>query len=247
MINIYNEVEYAENLIKSGFLTRRKLYELSVLAKYYFSQNKSKKEVFDLLVKFCEENMENFNKVLYFDKLNNIVNSNKNAQIKNIKYIEITKSDMEIIDNLPDIELKKVLTSIIVLYKIKNRTTGGRYINIKYSALSRISHIKSTSNIRDILFNLTKLGIINICINGAIECLCDINFDDDNSLFTVKDFDNIGLYLMNYTNHKYIECEECGKMIRKKNNSNKFCSECAKKRHRMAKLRYYYRSQNNKS
>lgn len=246
MINIYNEVEYAEKIINDGFITRRKLYELSILAKYYFSKGKSKNEVFDLLVKFCEDNMENFNKILYFDKLNNIINTSKNTPIKNIKYIGINKNDMDIIEKMPNIELKKVLTSIIVLCKIKHRTTGGKYINVKYSALSKMSHIKSTSKIRELLYNLVKLDKINICINGAIEYLGDIT-DDDDYLFIVKDFGNIGLYLMNYMNHKYIECEECGTMMRKKNNSNKYCNECAKKRHRMSKLKYYYESQKDKS
>lgn len=242
MINIYNEVEYAEKIISSGFVTRRKLYELSILAKYYFSQGKTKQEVFDILVKFCEDNMENFNKVLYFDKINNIVNTSKNSRIKNVKFIGLNQNDMNIIEEMPNIELKKVLTSIIVLCKIKHRTTGGKYINIKFSALSKTSHIKTTSKIRDLLRELVSLGKINICINGAIEYLGDIT-DDDEYVFIVKDFNNIGLYLMNYINHKYIECEECGKMMRKKNNSNKYCNECAKKRHRMAKLKYYYENQ----
>ena len=246
MINMYNEIEYAERIIKDGFVTRRKLYELSILAKYYFHIGKAKNEVFDLLVKFCEEHMENFNKILYFDKLNNIVNTSKNSRIKNIKFIGVNNNDMNIIESLPDIEQKKVLTSIIVLCKIKHRTTGGKYVNVKYSTLSRMSHLRTTSKIREVLRSLVQANLINICINGAIEYLGDIT-DEDDYLFIVKDFDNIGLYLMNYINHKYIECEECGKMMRKKNNSNKFCNECAKKRHRMSKLKYYYESQKDKS
>ena len=246
MINMYNEIEYAERIIKDGFVTRRKLYELSILAKYYFHIGKTKNEVFDLLVKFCEEHMENFNKILYFDKLNNIVNTSKNSRIKNIKFIGVNNNDMNIIESLPDIEQKKVLTSIIVLCKIKHRTTGGKYVNVKYSTLSRMSHLRTTSKIREVLRSLVQANLINICINGAIEYLGDIT-DEDDYLFIVKDFDNIGLYLMNYINHKYIECEECGKMMRKKNNSNKFCNECAKKRHRMSKLKYYYESQKDKS
>lgn len=246
MINIYNEIEYAQKILENGFVTRRKLYELSILAKFYYSQGKDKQEIFNLLVDFCNKNMENFNKVLYFDKLSNIVNTSKNTPIKNIKFIGINQKDIDIIDKLPNIECKKVLTSIIVLCKIKHRTTGGKYVNIKYSRLSRTSHIKSTSKIRDILHELVNQKIINICINGAIEYLGDIT-DDDEYLFIVKDFDNIGLYIMNYINHRYIECEECGKMMRKKNNSNKFCNECAKKRHRMSKLKYYYENQKNKS
>lgn len=243
MINIYDEVEYAQKILSDGFITRRKIYELSILSKYYHSQGKSKKEIFDLLVKFCEEHMENFNKILYFDKLNSIVNTGKNIPIKRVKYIGINKNDMDIIDSLPNIELKKVLTTIIVMCKIKHETTGGRYVNNKYSNLSRISNIRTTSKIRNLLFELVNLGLINICINGAIEYLGEIT-DDNDYLFTVKDFNNIGLYLMNYTNHKYIECSECGRMMRKKNNSNKFCTECAKKRHRMSKLKYYYQNQN---
>ena len=186
------------------------------------------------------------NKILYFDKLNNIVNTSKNSRIKNVKFIGVNNNDMNIIQSLPDIEQKKVLTSIIVLCKIKHRTTGGKYVNVKYSTLSRMSHLRTTSKIREVLRGLVEANLINICINGAIEYLGDIT-DEDDYLFIVKDFDNIGLYLMNYINHKYIECEECGKMMRKKNNSNKFCNECAKKRHRMSKLKYYYENQKDKS
>lgn len=237
MINIYNEVEYAEKMLKEGFLTRRKLYELSVLAKYYYNSGKSKNEVFELLNQFCEENMENYNKVLYFDKIQNIANTSKNTPIKSISSIDINRSDMDIIESLEDVDLKKLVLAIIVLTKIKILTTGGRYVNNKYSYITRTSKIKSNSDIRLLLSKLVGMGIITICINGSI--LYNKEIDNSEVLFSVKDFDNIGYYLMNYLSHKYIECEDCGSMMRKRANSHKYCTKCARLRNLKSKLEYY--------
>lgn len=79
----------------------------------------------------------------------------------------------------------------------------------------------------NILSNLKLITIIHkgiICLDYIKNCI-----EDEDVLITITDFENIGLYL-DYNNHidGVITCENCNKIIKVKNNKQKYCKDCAK-------------------
>ena len=69
MVNEYNEISYAKKMLNSGFLTNRRMYELNILAKYFYYIGYKPKEVKTKVIEFCNTHFENFNEEKYFDKI----------------------------------------------------------------------------------------------------------------------------------------------------------------------------------
>lgn len=75
----------------------------------------------------------------------------------------------------------------------------------------------------------------NININVKI-------IDDDSPVeIFVNDFRNLGNQYMRYCGEKYIECQNCGKIIRQNKNVQKYCTECAVEIDRLKAIERYHK------
>ena len=61
MNKVYDELKYAESLIKNGFSKYMSRFDLSILAKYYKYLGNSQPAIKKQLILFCEKNERNFN------------------------------------------------------------------------------------------------------------------------------------------------------------------------------------------
>ena len=62
---IYDELEYAENLIKRGFVKDMSRKDLTVLAKYYLCKLLGEDDTRGLLIKFCKKWHQGFNEIIF--------------------------------------------------------------------------------------------------------------------------------------------------------------------------------------
>ena len=61
MISVFDEEQYALNILKNGLNQNKKGLDIFILAKYYkFKLNKNKKECKELLVKFCKTQVDDY-------------------------------------------------------------------------------------------------------------------------------------------------------------------------------------------
>lgn len=231
MVNDYNEISYAEYIIKNGFLTKRRMYELGLISKYYIMNGNTDNEIFDILVDFCNKYFEEFNVSRYFDKLKSIIKKSKSAPIHEIGSISITNNDINFIasyDGTP--RFHTVLFSLLVIKKIRIILGQPQYLNYKYSKLSKVCGIGVTKNIYPIIKELEDLGLIRICRNSNIEILFSVDMSNESGIvFEVHDFDSLYCYYRNYYKlGKYIECSCCGKMTVVGSNRQKYCPKCSR-------------------
>lgn len=226
MINKYNEQELAEYMIENGFSSNKKFYELSVLSRYYYSQGKSKEEIKELLIKFCDRYFENFNYVKYNSTLNKIIGSCGKYKLLQVGSVAITEKEVEKCNELDYGQIGMTFFSLLCLYKINKYFRDSNFVNEKYSTIMKMAGIQTRSTFMRILKILHDKEYIRICINGSIEWITEIE-EDNNIVIQVKDIMNSSLYYKNYLHGGYKECESCGKMIRRISNQ-KYCSDCAK-------------------
>lgn len=232
MVNDYNEVSYAKYIIENGFLTKRKMYELGLISKYYIMLGKSNDEIFDLLIAFCEKNFEEFNISKYFDRLKKTIKKARTVPIHEIGSIKITNSDIDYINSFDETtRFKTVLFSLIVIKKIRSILNQPPYLNCKYSKFTKMCGLVSTKNIYPILKEMEDMGIIRVCRNSNIEILFSVDMTEESGvLFEVKDFDSLYCYYRNFLGiGRYIECSNCGKMTKTSNNRQKYCQNCSRK------------------
>lgn len=232
MVNEYNEISYAKKMLEVGFLSNRRMYELSILAKYLFFQGNSRDEVYNKLVSFCNDNFVNFNEIKYFNKLSSIVQSAQKTNPIEVGSIGINQEDVDYVESFnQNSRFNKVLFSLLVVKKIRLFLMQEPYLNCKYSKFSKICRLNKTQEIYPIIKQMEELGIVRVCRNSNLEIL--VPETKGGSIFYVYDFDNLACYWMNYKgSSRYTHCESCGKIIRLTGKWRKYCDDCAQDRHR---------------
>jgi len=199
------------------------------------------------LYKFCNKYIPNFTKENYYKSMNKALKLGlkKHQKLVTINKIDIYKSELDYINSLEiNQEYKKVMFTFLVQLKINKIIYEYKYSKeydslyfyggkIKYNNIKNISNIPKTMSLNDEVINtLSNLKLVTILHRGKISLNyienC-IHNEDEEVIFEVNDFENIGLYLDYYNNVKgIIKCENCGKIIRVRNNHQKFCSICWK-------------------
>jgi len=94
MISILNEYKYAKKVISEHIMTDKPSEILSILARYYrHKENKSNKEIYDLLDDYMKNYYPNYNKVKWTITLDKQVKDSKKYILTEID--EINQSNKE--------------------------------------------------------------------------------------------------------------------------------------------------------
>ncbi|EWH20543.1 hypothetical protein M769_0119945 [Bacillus haynesii] len=240
----FKEKEYVEAIIENGFISKNLNYELKLLAMYYKELGYKPKKREELLYDFCKKNIENFSRVLYFKKINSVLNYARKKEniLININEIGVTENELRFIDSLDaDLHQKKICFTLLVLSKLHSTVhyiKYGEHIteyyyggnSKRYKELIDTSHTSLTVNkLHQNIGELAKKDIVEIRNKGFIK----LNFiysivPGGSAALKIRSFDSIGLYYDLHTNHKKVkQCVNCSTPFRFKSNKSKYCPPCA--------------------
>lgn len=249
--NQYREKTYVDEILNNGFTSKHLFHEMKLLAKHFkelgFDDEKRKEELYN----FSENNIKDFNKVVYFKTINKALSyvTNKDEKLVQIDGINISKSESDYIEKLDiDDNLKKLVFTLLTLTKLNKNYLELRDGELKtnkyyfgghqnYRELTSCSKVtfdkkKGIKNIHDMIGILDQKKIVEIVGKGNIKLLFMYEIEDDeNESILVDKFDVIGYFYDMYKGDKKIkrcENEECNTLIRANNNKMKYCKGCAK-------------------
>lgn len=246
----YNEIAYAQLILKKGFTSKYINNELRVLAKYFKYLGHKPAEREKLLYEFCEKHLEDYDRVKYYKNINSALNHAKKKENKiiDINTIGITDKEMEYIEKINLSKLHKMVAfTLLVVDKLNNMTLdikhgenrksthyyGGN--EKKYRELSSQSGIpsskrKKAENVHSLISDLAKQDIVDIKGNGYIHLKFIDGIPSSNEyIMNINNFNNIGLYYELYIGEKKVRsCQCCETPIRIKSNHTKYCEKCAK-------------------
>lgn len=237
---IFDEKKYAEDMLKKGFLTKHKnVYELHVLAKYYYSLGKADEQVKEEIIKFCNKHIEFFNQDEWYKIINNTLHAAQNGKFITGKQIEITQNELNTIQQLEKLNEQKVAFVMLVLYKFYDF----RKFEVSIEDLYRLCKLNLNSKTKlSILQSLTRQELIDITMGSKRW----VKFAEKigNAEITITDFDDFIFEYFRYIGTDgYVGCEKCDKAI-KHYKTRKYCSKCAKER-QMERDREYQRKKYN--
>ena len=217
-------------MLDSGFLTNKRMYELNILAKYFFYLGYKPKEVQERVVDFCNNYFDSFSEAKYFDKIQSILNNARKMPIIEVGTIQITEKEVEFINSIKEpFKFNDVLFCLLVIKKIREKLGQQPYLNCKYTKFTKSCGLSSLKVLYPLLRRLEQLGFIRVCRNSNLEILFNVDASNSPTVIEVNDFDNIYAYYHNYLGKgRYVECSSCGKMVRVKGNRRKYCNECAR-------------------
>lgn len=224
---IMNEEKYTNYLLKNGFKQpyHKRFKDIFILAKYYkyigLNEYEIQNKLFEYLNKWDKEfdiNTSNRDRETIFKISYSVIKKNYTFRI--FDSINITNNEFNKIQKLKGKQLKSLATIFCVLSKLYNTNN----INAVYGDLMDIIKINSSVRLNILISQLEELGYIEQQQFGRF----DILFLDNNKL-------NIEIL-------DFISCDNCGILIKQKNNKNKYCKECSKeikkKQDRIADKKY---------
>ena len=233
---VLNEKKQVEYIIEKGEVGNKPTSTLFLLAKYYRQkENLNKEQTFNKLNEFMEKNYKNYNSATWEDIIEDISKKANKYPLREIDYIEITKSEIDMIRNVCDIKYEKLLFTMLCYAKLYNKISdkNNGWVNTDIKELFRVARVSVRYRNDKFLYlnDLETAGLISFS-NKNDNLNLRVTFVDNNSdtVLKIDDFRELGYEYLNYIGDgKFIRCECCKKLIRKKSNKQKYCTDCYKR------------------
>ena len=233
---VLNEKKQAEYIIEKGEVGNKPTSTLFLLAKYYRQkENLNKEQTFNKLNEFMENNYKNYNSATWEDIIEDISKKANKYPLREIDYIEITKSEIDTIRNICNIKYEKLLFTMLCYAKLYNKISdkNNGWVNTNIKELFRVARVSVRYRNDKFLYlnDLETAGLISFS-NKNDNLNLRVTFVDNNSdtVLKIDDFRELGYEYLNYIGDgKFIRCECCKKLIRKKSNKQKYCTDCYKR------------------
>lgn len=237
MDTILNEVRQAENILDSGEVGNKPTSTLFLLAKYFRQKkNLNKDDTIIQLSLFMEKNYKNYNAALWENILEDISKKALKYKMREIEYISITESEIKTINNLDKFVYRRLLFTMLCYAKMYNMMSENNngWINAEIKEIYRMARVTVKHKEDKFLYlhDLWETGLIEFSKKND-NLNMRITFIDDQSetVLQVSDFRELGYEYMNYMGDgKFIRCQECGRLVKKKTNNQLYCLECKKKK-----------------
>ena len=241
---LYHDIKRVEHILKKGFDRNDLAVDMKMLCVYYRDVLGYKpKQRKDALEAFCEEHINGYNEVLYFRIIDSALNfaKKKNSRLVEINKIDIYKSEVDYINNLPvEPNFKRILFALLVSIKLHRTMLATIYTayregyftskRIKDSEIFNIAHVTTNLTKRYYFHMLEMMGYITTYKSGVMNVKIFDNMPIDTSevAIEIKRFLYAGYYFDAYNNEPLIiYCPKCGVPFRKTNGRHIYCKEHA--------------------
>ncbi|MGL5767683.1 MAG: hypothetical protein ACRCX8_18780 [Sarcina sp.] len=238
---ILNEKVLAEKVLGEGLVDKKPSKTISLLARYYNSEEMDKEQIIDNIDNFMSKHHKaKYNSVTWSDLTEGIVDQaiKNNFTLNNVESVNITKSEIDFIKNIGQKTLEKLAFTYLVYAKILNQVNpnNNNWINENHR-----TEIFKDANVTErgqrqlqSIFKLKEMGIISMSKNITNNSINVENYINESNevILVINDFREIGLQYLRLIGEKNIvDCQVCGKLIIKKPRAvQKYCSKCKRKK-----------------
>ena len=232
---VLNEKEYAENCLKNRIIGEKPFFTLSILAKYYYHVfGYRKKKITSLLINFMSRYYPRYsaNKSLWDENIEKIAKNAGKYDLFEIDGVWITDKELKTISNIRNKVLERLAFTMLCIAKLNNMKNpkNNGWVNIDIKDLFSIARISCSVRDRyNKLGNLKQLSLLEFPKKND-NLSSRVTYIDNNGLniLFISDFRELGYEYLKYCGGNFVNCQECGRLIRNNKYSNKkYCLECA--------------------
>ena len=259
MTVILNEVKKAEHILeldkeknkRESVIGSKPSYTLQLLARYFKQVMHLKdKEITERLEDIMKRNYNDYNKVLWENKIEQCVKKAAKTRLNEIDGVGITKKELDLIASLNNIDQEKLVFSMLCYAKFYNTINpkNNSWINVSLTELFKTARVYSKKDynnklvINDVkdLYDVEKVDIETgeittvkwITLATLIESNnIKLNFVDDSTDYEliVDDYRELGYTYLKYKtgDSQYKRCKYCGVLFKSKSkkNNEEYCKE----------------------
>lgn len=214
-------------------------YFITLIAKYYYSEELNAEELSDIVKKkLLEFDLDNYQEYKYHNKIVSICESlfidSANKAFTEREYIPIYENEINFIKALPTDRQKKLM---FTFFAVARYMDCDGWINKKTSKditeVFKLANVNLTSTQRNtLLHELYTNGYITF--GKKINNLnIRVNLDDSGEIvYKIKDFSNIGNQYIGNFKKGYRLCSTplCGRVFKITGTNSKYCKRCAREK-----------------
>lgn len=229
---VLNEKAFVEKVLDDMTLGDKPGVTISRVARYYAGLGYSGKEIVRLLEDFiikCDPTANLF-------KWQSFIETQAKRAFKytliDIDGVSVTRNEMEKIKMLDGKILQKLMFTLLCLAKYGNAVNpkNNNWVNKEDKIIFSLANIAITTKRQSLAINnLWRHGYVGY--SHAVDNI-NLNVKIVDSLgervVEISDFRNLGNQYLRLLGEPYIECQNCGLVVRQTHGKQKVCKECAK-------------------
>lgn len=248
---VLNEYEWAERMINGHELGKKPIETLSRVAKYYYANQYSKKEVRKLLDTFLTQCDPSVSLVHWSDTLDRVVKSVDKFPIICLDGIRISQKELEKIETLGGKQVKRLAFTLLCVAKYWDAVSdsNNHWVNSSDKEIMQMANINTSVKRQSMMFGeLRDAGFIRF--SKKIDNLnVQVMFmEDGEAAMYIQDFRNIGYQYLKHYGEPYFDCVNCGITVKiqepSKGRRQKYCPSCAVELHTKQKVESVMRRRN---
>jgi hypothetical protein len=231
---VLNEYEWAENAIKNRELGKKPMETLGRVAKYYYENGYSKKEVrnkLDVFISACDPSAS---LVQWSDALDKVAKSVGKYPLIRLDGVDIYKDELDTIGELEGQQLQRLCFTLLCVSRYWDAVSprNNHWVNTEDGEVLKLANISTSVKRQSLMFSeLRSAGLLRFSKkidNLNVQMLLD---KPGVVGIHIQDFRNIGYQYMKYRGGKFVECECCGLTVKippqLRGRPPKYCSSCA--------------------
>lgn len=232
---VLNESEWAEKMVESRSLGKKPFETLSRVARYYLDKKYNKGKVRQMLNTFLLQCDPSASLPKWSDVIEGAISRASKRDALKIDYIQITKPEMDVIDNLSGKQIRRLAFTLLCLAKYWDiiNTNKDHWVNSRDSEIMKMANINTSIKRQSAMFRtLNEIGLIQFSkkVDNTNVRVCFIM--DGDAALNISDFRNLGYQYQKYHGGPFIECLNCGVIVKdpnknKKGRPMKYCKNCA--------------------
>lgn len=243
---VLNEHEWAEEMIASKSLGKKPFETLSRVGRYYLDEGRNKREARGMLDIFLLQCDPTASLTKWSATLDAALTRASKYNAVRVDYIDITVKEMEKIEKLEGVQLKRLAFTLLCLakYWMLVNEQNNYWVCCRDSEIMKMANVSTSIKRQGLMYHtLFEAGLIQFSkkIDNTKVRVCFA--EDGETAVRVADMRNLGYqYMMVSGDTGYYQCQNCG-LISKKNTSpspelparsgrpQKYCKECASALH----------------
>ncbi|MDD3292445.1 MAG: hypothetical protein WDA59_09825 [Methanofastidiosum sp.] len=227
---VFDELRHAEDIINNGYRNKKYVnYDNIILVKYWKYKGIDENKIKKLLKNIMAEYQDLFNRNILDYKVKRAIRIGMMYDLLTGVTVDITDEEIELINSLDKIELRKMMFIFLVVWKFKGMPKRFKISNVDLMKLSEV-HVHNNT-FWDYIYQLTQSKMLSM-VEYNNKSYYRVHIDcGGNSLIQIGNFDNlIYNYLNLFESDKFIRCEECDILIKATSNRRKYCDRCSKEK-----------------
>ena len=236
---VLNEVAIVEQIIESGTVSDNIAEDTLLLVKYYCQIYKSSKgriqrtRVAERVLNFLSGVIKDYEVNDWRVRINKYINKFGRTPLHHIEYIPITQKELNTIKSLKNKKLEKIAFVSLVYSKLFNirNSQNNNFVNVDYNTIFSSARVSASAYEQPMLLHELKEQRLLERSKRFRNTNYKVLFVDDTDKVVLKisDLRELGYQYLRWRGDKadqFVECAECGILIRKKNNATKYCPNC---------------------